>query len=228
MVDKNIKFDIHSAKRIIFFVTLYTALGILYISLKGTIAPWTDVCLKALPILLLIGLLAFSLKGAKDRTEVLLPMAALFFSFLGDSAGEVPFLHGDMKFIFMMLFFAIAHVFYICSFCRFIKGKRRTPAVPLLLIYYAVILAILHPHMVAGAVKAGACIYMTLILAMGMCASLQKREGLPFFVIGAVLFILSDSILAYCKFVAPLPGRDILVMGTYYAAQLLLNFRLIR
>lgn len=214
-------------KRNYFIIGLYSALGILYIFLKRNVAPWTDVFFKALPIVLLIVLLGVSLKRAKDKAAVILPMIALFFSFLGDSSGEAPILHGDMKFIFMMLFFAVAHVFYIISFCRFADWKRK-PIVPLLLVlYYIAIILILNPHMPHNVIKIGAYVYMTLILVMGACASMQKRPGLPLFIIGAILFILSDSILAYCRFVTPLPGRDVLVMGTYYAAQLLLNLRLV-
>lgn len=36
---------------------------------------------------------------------------------------------------------------------------------------------------------------------------------------GAVLFYLSDSALAWDKFVQPLPARDVLVMSTYFVAQ---------
>ena len=40
--------------------------------------------------------------------------------------------------------------------------------------------------------------------------------------LGAILFLVSDSILALDKFRSPLPLRDLLVMSTYYAAQLLI------
>ena len=37
--------------------------------------------------------------------------------------------------------------------------------------------------------------------------------------VGAVLFLASDSLLAIHRFVSPLPASDLLVMGTYWGAQ---------
>lgn len=40
---------------------------------------------------------------------------------------------------------------------------------------------------------------------------------------GAVLFVVSDSLLAYNKFASPIPYSHLWVMITYYAAQLLIS-----
>jgi uncharacterized membrane protein YhhN len=37
--------------------------------------------------------------------------------------------------------------------------------------------------------------------------------------IGAVLFMVSDSLLAWDRFAGGVPARALLVLGTYYAAQ---------
>lgn len=214
--------------RKLFTVILFVILGAVYIFLKRNVAPWTDVIFKALPLLLLMIMLCLSMKSTPDKASTALPLAALFFSFLGDSAGEVPFLHGDKAFIFMMLFFAIAQILYTVSFVRY-ADKKKKPVVPLLILaYFIFFIVLIQPNLPHGAVRAGMYVYMTLIMLMGISASMQNRSALPLFIAGALFFIISDSILAYSRFVTRVPGRDILVMGTYYAAQLLLNISLIK
>jgi uncharacterized membrane protein YhhN len=45
------------------------------------------------------------------------------------------------------------------------------------------------------------------------------------YALGALLFVISDFILAWNKFVEPVPYRDYLVLGTYYAAPWFLFIR---
>ena len=42
------------------------------------------------------------------------------------------------------------------------------------------------------------------------------------FAAGAALFLLSDMILSWNKFVSPVPYSNILIMTTYYSGQLLI------
>ena len=46
--------------------------------------------------------------------------------------------------------------------------------------------------------------------------------------VGALLFILSDTTLALNKFRAPVPQRDLIIMSTYYAAQFLIAWSVYR
>jgi uncharacterized membrane protein YhhN len=46
--------------------------------------------------------------------------------------------------------------------------------------------------------------------------------------IGAILFILSDTTLALNKFRAPVPQRDLIIMSTYYSAQFLIAWSVYR
>ncbi|MBO1914334.1 hypothetical protein J4G37_57130, partial [Microvirga sp. 3-52] len=58
--------------------------------------------------------------------------------------------------------------------------------------------------------------YISIILLMGWMAI---RTHLPLVIMGALLFIFSDSVLALDRFVYDIPYRDAFVMITYYAAQ---------
>lgn len=214
-------------KRKIFTIIVFVLLGSFYIYLKRNVNPWVDLTFKILPTVLLSVMLCLSLKYTKDKASVVLPLCALAFSMLGDSAGEVPFLHGDLMFMCMMGFFAFAHIFYTASFMRF-AGKKVRIVMPFLISLYAVVFYVMvSPFLPHNAVRIGVAVYLLIILFMALTASIQDRKNLVFFVFGAVMFMISDSILAYCRFVGPLPGRDIMVMGTYYLAQLMLNLPLI-
>ena len=74
----------------------------------------------------------------------------------------------------------------------------------------------------AGVLRAGVSIYAVLICTM-LLAALMQRSLL--YALGALLFVISDFILAWNKFVEPVPYRDILVLGTYLSAQWLLFVR---
>lgn len=66
-------------------------------------------------------------------------------------------------------------------------------------------------------------VYAFCLSAMGLLAAL--RRGLPQYgqvVIGALLFIFSDSIIAINKFLLPVAGAPWLIMITYVAAQYLI------
>ena len=58
--------------------------------------------------------------------------------------------------------------------------------------------------------------YISVILLMGWMAI---RTRLKLAIIGALLFMFSDSVLAIDRFVYDIPYRDAFVMITYYAAQ---------
>ena len=78
------------------------------------------------------------------------------------------------------------------------------------------------PSASAGVLRIGVSIYAMLICTM-LYTALMQRSSL--YALGAVLFVISDFILAWNKFVEPVPYRTILVIGTYLSAQWLLFVR---
>lgn len=75
-----------------------------------------------------------------------------------------------------------------------------------------------------GILIVGVPIYSALLSTMGWRANarLQNMKNLPKLVcgIGAVLFVISDSLIAFNMFYAPIPHSKLYVMVTYYLAQL--------
>lgn len=119
-----------------------------------------------------------------------------------------------------LITFFIGHILYIVAFQHI--WQRQIPKwVAALLLLYGVFMAI---WLVGAQIKNNETIlafailaYIIVILIMGWHAMATR---LPLAIIGALLFIISDSFLAIDRFIEPLPYRDALVMITYYTAQL--------
>lgn len=164
---------------------------------------------KALPIMcfLLLALLS------NPTPEKMWIPVALFTCAIGDVT-----LHW---FIVGLSFFLLGHIFYIVAFT---KTRRISPPKTAMLILLA--LGIIMAAWVAGNVfKSGNYIltvailcYIGVILTMALSAIQTKNKII---ISGAILFLLSDSILALNMFVADIKYSSILIMTTYYSAQCL-------
>jgi alkenylglycerophosphocholine/alkenylglycerophosphoethanolamine hydrolase len=151
---------------------------------------------------------------------------ALLFSIIGDYAGSCH------NFIAQMGSFAVAHIFYVVFFIRrFIRKDYKLTSkmkgyLLMLGICTAALLSFVFvkivPSAPAGVLRIGVSIYAILICSM-LYTALMQRSSL--YALGAVLFVISDFILAWNKFVEPVPYRTILVIGTYLSAQWLLFVR---
>jgi len=150
-------------------------------------------------------------------------VAALLFSW----AGDVLLLLESQKEIFFLLglsSFLLAHIFYIVCF-HHVRLREKVKSNPWLLvavvIYYAVLINWLSPYL--GDMKVpvrvyGIVISFMLMLAMHMLFIKNKIAGKSM-TGGALLFVLSDSLLAINKFYQPFELAGILIMLTYGSAQ---------
>jgi uncharacterized membrane protein YhhN len=151
---------------------------------------------------------------------------SLIFSWIGDSL--LMFVSSDKAFFLAGLAaFLVAHVFYIFFFNAVRiqeKVKGKIFLLLLVFIYYAGLMSILTPWL--GSMKLpvrvyGVVICFMLMLAMHMFFIKNKSAGWKMFC-GALLFVLSDSVLAVNKFYSPFTEADIIIMLTYGLAQLLI------
>jgi uncharacterized membrane protein YhhN len=78
-----------------------------------------------------------------------------------------------------------------------------------------------------GELSAPVGLYIFAITAMviSACVSRFPLSGVG---VGAVLFLISDSVLAIDRFKTPVPARGFLVWSTYYAGQLLIALSAMR
>ena len=143
----------------------------------------------------------------------LIPLALLASS-AGDWAGAMG------EFIFQIAFFAVAHIFYIADFAP--KCKFTLKRIVALVLFSAIVLPFLgYVLMYIGdrVEMIAVAIYGVLIYSMGFTALIQNRKFSMFYAIAAMLFIFSDSCIAYNRFVDHIPNATMWIMTTYYAAQ---------
>ncbi len=161
-------------------------------------------------------------------------LAGLLFSWLGDvfllfeSANSLFFIAGLVSFL-------ITHICYIIYFSSVSSDapsllKKQPVYVLLIPGYGAVLVYLLFPHL--GVLKIPVIVYGATICAM-LLGSLHiylkvKAPANSYFVSGAALFVLSDSLLAINKFYQPLPIAGIWIMLSYCAAQYLVVLGLIK
>jgi len=177
--------------------------------------------LAAKPLLMITLLLYFiaATKGYPSwRVYVVI---ALVFSW----AGDVFLISNDM-FIAGLASFLMAHVFYIIAYHKTgaASGELRPLDVIKFALFGAVLIWILYPGL--GDMLIPVLIYALLLLSMGVWA--HKRRGATsatsFMLVatGAMLFVVSDGLIAVNKFAFEVPAERILVMSTYIAAQYLI------
>jgi uncharacterized membrane protein YhhN len=143
---------------------------------------------------------------------------ALAVSTVGDVLLD---LDPDRLFVFGLGSFLVAHLVYISVFVRNRSrtvplGVPRLLAAALVLLYSIAVSSWLLPTL--GNLIVPVAIYMCAITAMVLSAILARFPN-PWVAGGAILFLVSDSLLAVNKFKTPIPYRDVLVWSTYYAGQ---------
>ncbi|MDE3247050.1 MAG: lysoplasmalogenase [Bacteroidota bacterium] len=150
---------------------------------------------------------------------------ALIFSW----AGDILLMGNDQQpawFMGGIAAFLLAHICYIVFFIRLLRKTEnafRLRMVPVLLtvLYVGFLLYLLLPH--AGHLRMPvfvyACVIGTMLLTVLHAFNPADGDARFFCVAGALLFVLSDSLLAINKFYQPFSGAGIAVMLTYGLAQ---------
>jgi len=155
-------------------------------------------------------------------------IAGLLFAWVGDVLLLFETKH-PLFFIFFLVSFLTTHVLYIVYFLKIQFPQtsllRNQPWMAALVAAYGVSLVMfLSPHL--GEMKLPVTIYAVVICAMAICSlHVFTKVNMPsniLFVIGALLFAASDSLLAVNKFYKPFAGAGMLIILTYCAAQFLI------
>lgn len=163
------------------------------------------------------GLALVALQARGTRRDAGLLALALAFSTTGDVLLDLD----AHLFVYGLAAFLLAHLSYICLFVRN-RPRPLAPALPqkvavLVVLVYAATLA---TWIVPGVGKLGVPVvfYVCALTTMVSTAILGRFEQ-PWVAVGAVLFLISDSLIAINKFKTPVPARDLLVGATYYLGQ---------
>lgn len=189
---------------------------------------WTIMRYVTKPLLMLLLLGWFASYYIQDKRGRMLVIWALIFSWGGDTLLLFTF-RSENFFIAGLVSFLIAHIFYLLFFKRVKKqnrpGRPWNPLVVfLVLVYVGVLFYILKPG--TGPLKVPVLVYASVLGAMLLTAihafHFPAQLAGAFCVTGALLFVVSDSLLALDKFYSPFKAAPLLVMTTYSLAQLLL------
>jgi uncharacterized membrane protein YhhN len=167
----------------------------------------------------LIILVALQRAQGTGGTYLWLVVAGLVCSLGGDVFLMLPrdrFAAGLVSFLF-------AHLFYIAAFT--LGGWQANGwAAAVLVAYGAWMLRLLWPRL--GKLKGPVVAYVAVILLMALEASSRwlavGGRGSASACAGALLFVVSDSALAWNRFRGEFRGAQALVLGTYFTAQWLI------
>ncbi|MGB3414931.1 MAG: lysoplasmalogenase [Microbacteriaceae bacterium] len=192
------------------------------VMLLQLIAQWFDLALLyqlTKPALLPLLILPLVLLVRSRERAFFLALLGLFFSWLGDLALMVP---GELWFMVGLGMFLLAHIFYIWLFVKYLAVNRPHSLSSLYLIWYAALLYLLYP--VLGGMFIPVAIYGLVLGAMGFFAT----RGNVFILLGGLLFVCSDSLLALNKFlpteVYHLEHNGFWVMLSYCLAQVCIAY----
>ena len=181
--------------------------------------------------IILLGLIIYFFQISKPIAYTLLTksiLGALIFSWIGDILLLWPSL-----FIYGLGSFLMAHVCYIIGFrlaqsspnslgqVNFIKSFFFNLPIYILA---ALTFYLINPNL--GVLKIPVIAYILVIVSMVVTARERfgKCSAASFWqvFIGALLFLVSDGILALDRFYEKFPEAGVLIMGTYASAQLLI------
>ncbi len=150
-------------------------------------------------------------------------MGALFFSWLGDVFLQLEKFTASF-FLIGLSAFLIAHVFYIILFNKIFKREKGSLKVFLIIpaiIYYVSLILFLLPGlggMTIPVLVYGLVITIMLIIAVHIYFRTNSPSGM-YIAIGAILFVVSDSLLAINKFHTAFAYAGVFIMLTYGLAE---------
>jgi uncharacterized membrane protein YhhN len=180
--------------------------------------------LKPLTMILIIVLALTGMRRRLLYGYMVLP--GLLFSLTGDILLMLPanlFLQGLISFL-------IAHIFYILAFSSGQQFRLKNFSWLPFLLFGVVIYGFMLPSL--GEMTLPVLVYMIIILVMGWRAyeqwSQRKTRDAGWALIGAVLFIISDTALGINRFRLPFEGSTLAVLGTYFPAQWCIAISVVR
>ncbi|NNE97820.1 MAG: lysoplasmalogenase [Pyrinomonadaceae bacterium] len=181
------------------------------------------------PSLMLILLVYFAANTKGISARKYLIILALVSSWLGDIVLLIEKSFGAL-FALGLTAFLIAHASYVSFFLNIGKqnlGRRQIKALPMLLVavYSGLFYLMLFPSL--STLKIPVLIYVFVISMMLVACihafDFEKHDFGWFCLAGTLLFAASDSILAFNRFVSPIPFGGLFVITLYGIGQLLIT-----
>jgi uncharacterized membrane protein YhhN len=197
------------------FTTIFFTISALEI-LAGTMGFREGVYITKPLKMLSIGIFYyFQRKENLDKHDRIM-LVAFFFSMLGDI---FLMLGKEEYFKFGLGSFLITHLCFIRVFYSQ-KGQTNLYTRLAIFIFGAIVFSFIK-NQISSVLFVPVIIYLLAISVMAICAAERKAnpESYRMVLIGAVLFMISDSLIAIDKFAFSIPYPTLLIMGTYVFAQ---------
>jgi uncharacterized membrane protein YhhN len=188
-------------------------------------------------IMITLGLYYWFTQEQKQNSISVVLLFAILFSF----GGDVLLMLQQSNPLFFMLglgSFLVAHIFYIITYQRHageendqsLSGVRKIRySFPVVFSGFALV-TILYGHL--GDLRIPVVVYAVVLSYMVLNALFRfgRTSGASFAMVfgGAILFMISDSLIAINKFLDPIPFAGFWIMSTYVAAQFLIVTGLIK
>ncbi|PKN30863.1 MAG: hypothetical protein CVU64_01345 [Deltaproteobacteria bacterium HGW-Deltaproteobacteria-21] len=194
------------------FVLVFVAAAIAFLVLLAIdVAGVGRTVLKAIPVGTLMVLVLRDMRGF---VRVCLA-GAMLGSLCGDILLDLP---SQSLFIFGLLAFLIAHLFYNVLFFRYAKSPDGNEKVIMAgLVFFAVVMIWLFRG-ITPALYGPVVVYIVVIIAMSIGALLVPSEN-RLLLWGAFLFVASDFVLAVNKFLMTIPHGRVVNITLYFIAQ---------
>lgn len=189
------------------FRLVFGSLAVGCLVLEGWWARPVGALIKPLPVL--------SAAGWVFRCAPTVAGRRVGFGLLWSAAGDAALALDDRWFLAGLAAFLVAHLCYIAGFATTARLDRNGSLRAAGVVAYGVGMGFVIGAAVRWSPPVSA--YIVVLTAMGVTAALRDGSGQVF--IGALLFMVSDGLLAADRFLTPLPGAHVWVMLTYYAAQ---------
>ncbi|PWJ44844.1 lysoplasmalogenase [Sediminitomix flava] len=204
-------------------------LAVIIANLVGQLSGETILTNFSKPLILPLIALNFWAKNKQEKSShFTLMLFAMFFSWLGDlflmKTGETFFILGLVSFL-------SSHIVYVFAFLKaggslsFSKIKEHYIWVVVGVGYGLYLYTLLLPNL-DQVLMFALPVYELVILTMAFVAITRygnvSKQSFQYTLAGAILFLVSDSILAYNKFGDAIPLSGFLIMSTYIFAQWLI------
>jgi uncharacterized membrane protein YhhN len=206
--------------------TVYFIVGLICIILLDQSAFWPGFIAKALIIPVLMILFFININILSGRLHKFM-ITGLLFSWAGDVVLELS-KNNDNLFIVGLACFLIAHIMYLTAFFltpgkNSILNNRFYLLIPVL-IFGIILVSYLYTDL--DGMRLPVILYTLVILSMlaGALNRIDKVKKFSFYLVlaGAILFVISDSVIAFNKFVHQFDSSGIVIMSTYIIAQYLI------
>ncbi|RKP51733.1 lysoplasmalogenase [Cohnella endophytica] len=195
-------------------------MGLLYIFVIPSDPHAVKLLFKLVPMGLIIVYAYLNSPAFKERYSKLI-LIGLFFCMLGDGLLGM--------FVVGLSAFLIGHIFYFAAFVRRWRYSKTRFAAVVPIFLFALFMGWKLMDALAqhdkGALMAPVLAYLIVISSMAWTAIMS---GQRWAITGALLFVASDSILSWNLFVSDIAHSGTYIMTTYYAAQFLLAYSLLR